>query len=185
MTLTIGLDHASSICAAKTRIVERNAQFYNFQIRNVDGSYWLTFWHDNNKVCRASAQNGGLHTCKPTCAKSCRKHDRCAIFAKYQSSHATRLEFINLLPAEHGSSIIGFPSVTSIASTTHLNIKKRVPTLGGKHYFNFKGWWAMTTATAIWRVSLDKYNVFEAHTISLEVAALERTTRIRRYVRLN
>ena len=68
---------------------------------------------------------------------------------------------------------------------SHLNIKKRVPTLGGKHYFNFKGWWAMTNANAILRISLDKYNVFEAHTISFEVAALERTTRIRRHVRQN
>ena len=36
VTLTIGLDHASSICAAKTRIVERNAKFYDLHKLQVD-----------------------------------------------------------------------------------------------------------------------------------------------------
>ena len=88
------------------------------------------------------------------------------------------------------NSLICFPPsmgarfLTFHASSVPLrHIKNRVPMLGGTHYFNFKGRCAMSTANALCCVSHSNYNVFYAGAMSLEMVALERTTRIRRDVR--
>ena len=96
--------------------------------------------------------------------------------------HGPLLNHQNVLPAQHGSLILDFPTVIRITLKAYPNVKNRAPTPAGKHYFNVKCWCAMFNLNAILCISHDKYNVFCPRAMSLGIAPLERTTHIRRDV---